>query len=68
MTAVLKVNCQLRIWKDTHGQDLMEYALLAGFLAAACAATLPNIATNVSTVFLKVVAMLGTNGFTAPGG
>ena len=23
----------LRIWKDTRGQDLIEYALMAGFVA-----------------------------------
>jgi Flp pilus assembly pilin Flp len=65
MMAILK----FKIWKDTRGQDLAEYALLGGFLAAACAATLPNIAINIATVFSKVVAMLASTGFTtSPGG
>ena len=29
---------QLRIWKDTKGQDLIEYALMAGFVAVAAGA------------------------------
>jgi Flp pilus assembly pilin Flp len=59
---------KLKIWKDTHGQDLTEYALLAGFLAAASGAVLPNISTSISTVMSTVVAMLGANDTpSAPG-
>ena len=68
MTAILNASLKLKIWKDTHGQDLMEYALLAGFLAAASGATLPDLANSISTVLSKVVFMLATNGDpTAPG-
>jgi pilus assembly protein Flp/PilA len=65
MTALLNATWKLKIWKDTHGQDLMEYALLAGFLAAASGAVLPNISTSISTVLSKVVDALGTNGTTS---
>jgi pilus assembly protein Flp/PilA len=69
MTALLNASWRLRIWKDTYGQDLTEYALLAGFLAAASGATVPDIAASVSTVLSKVVNALGSTGFTtAPGG
>ena len=30
---------QLKIWKDQKGQDLIEYALMAGFVAVAAGAT-----------------------------
>jgi Flp pilus assembly pilin Flp len=47
---------------------LTEYALLAGFLAAASGAVLPNISSSVSTVMSSVVAMLAANGTpTSPG-
>ena len=30
---------KLKLMKDTRGQDLIEYALMAGFVAVAAAAT-----------------------------
>ena len=32
MTKIIDASLKLKIWKDTQGQDLMEYALMAGFL------------------------------------
>ncbi len=43
-----------RIWKDTRGQDLIEYALMAGFVAVAAGAIMPNVASSISTIFSKV--------------
>jgi len=74
MTAILNVGWQLKIWqlkifKDTRGQDLTEYALMAGFVAAAFAATMPDIATEISNLMAKVVIALGSTDYTtAPGG
>jgi pilus assembly protein Flp/PilA len=45
---------KLRIWKDTRGQDLIEYALMAGFVAVAAGAIMPGVASNISRVFSKV--------------
>jgi pilus assembly protein Flp/PilA len=44
----------LRIIKDTKGQDLIEYALMAGFVAVAAGAIMPNVATSISTIFNKI--------------
>lgn len=44
----------LRIWRDTRGQDLIEYALMAGFVAVAAGAIMPGVAENISKVFSKV--------------
>jgi pilus assembly protein Flp/PilA len=43
-----------RVWKDTRGQDLIEYALMAGFVAVAAGAIMPNVATSISTIFSKI--------------
>jgi len=68
MTALLNAILKLKIWKDTNGQDLTEYALMCGFLAAASGAVLPNISSSVSSVMSAVVAALGPNGTpTSPG-
>ena len=44
----------VRAWKDTRGQDLIEYALLAGFVAVAAGAIMPGVATSISTIFNKL--------------
>jgi Flp pilus assembly pilin Flp len=45
------------LWKQQKGQDLIEYALMAAFLAVAAGATFPTtIMPSVSTVFSKVVS------------
>jgi pilus assembly protein Flp/PilA len=49
---------RLRIFKDTRGQDLIEYALMAGFVAVSAAALMPNIASSISTVFSQVGSVL----------
>jgi len=68
MTKLINASLKLKIWKDTHGQDLTEYALMAGFLAAASGFTLPQIASSISNVLGTVLAMLsGTSGVTSPG-
>ncbi|MBS1826848.1 MAG: Flp family type IVb pilin [Bryobacteraceae bacterium] len=50
----------LRIWKDTRGQDLIEYALMAGFVAVAAGAVMPGISTQISTIFSKIQSLLTT--------
>lgn len=43
---------------DAEGQDLVEYALLAGFVAVAAGALLPAISTSVSTIFSRMGSVL----------
>jgi len=54
MTNVTNLVWKLRIWKDTRGQDLIEYALMAGFVAVAAGAIMPGVATSISTIFSKI--------------
>lgn len=50
----------LKIWKDTKGQDLIEYALMAGFVAVAAGAIMPNVASSISTIFSKISGQLSS--------
>jgi pilus assembly protein Flp/PilA len=68
MPALMKTIWNLRICRDTQGQDLLEYALIAGFLACACAAALPDIGSSVLTVFSKVLSVLSPVGGDGSGG
>ena len=45
---------KLRIMRDTRGQDLIEYALMAGFVAVAAGAIVPGVASSIKTIFTKV--------------
>jgi pilus assembly protein Flp/PilA len=58
MTKLWKAALTLKIWKDSHGQDLVEYALMAGFLVGAAVAFTPALGSSVVTVFGNVVAVL----------
>ncbi len=49
-------------WKDTRGQDLIEYALMAGFVAVAAGAVMPSVSTSVSTIFSKLGSVLVAGG------
>ena len=44
--------------QDERGQDLVEYALLAGFVAVAAGALLPNLSTSISTIFSKMASVV----------
>ena len=49
---------KLRVLKGTSGQDLIEYALMAGFVAVAAGAIMPGVATSISQIFSKVGSVL----------
>jgi pilus assembly protein Flp/PilA len=44
--------------KDTKGQDLIEYALMAGFVAVSAGAIMPSVATSISTIFSQVGSVM----------
>ena len=58
MTRTKNLVLKLQIWKDTKGQDLIEYALMAGFVAVTAGALMPSVANNISTIFSKVGSVM----------
>ena len=58
MTRINSFILKMKIWKDTQGQDLIEYALMAGFVAVTAGASMPNVATSISTIFSKVASVM----------
>jgi pilus assembly protein Flp/PilA len=46
--------------EEQKGQDLVEYALLAGFVAVAAGALLPAISSSISTIFSRMGSVLST--------
>jgi pilus assembly protein Flp/PilA len=49
---------RLKIWNDSFGQDLIEYALMAGFVAVTAVAGFPPLANSVSQIFSRVASTL----------
>jgi len=49
-------------WLEETGQDLIEYALMAGFVAVAAGAVMPTVSTSISTIFSKVQSVLTAGG------
>ena len=45
---------KIQILKDSKGQDLVEYALMAGFVAVAAGSIMPGVSTSISTIFSNV--------------
>ncbi len=54
---LIQLGC-LRIAKDRRGQDLIEYALMAGFVAVAAGAVMPSVATSISTIFSQISSVM----------
>jgi pilus assembly protein Flp/PilA len=52
---------KLRILKDTRGQDLIEYALMAGFVAVAAGAIVPGVASSMKTIFTNINTILASS-------
>ena len=50
-----------RFWRDTQGQDLVEYALAAGMVAVAAVACMPGLSSTVNTVFTKIGSIISSS-------
>jgi Flp pilus assembly pilin Flp len=48
----------LRLLADARAQDMVEYALLAGFVAVAAGALLPPVADSISGIFSKLQSVI----------
>jgi len=49
---------KIKVWQDTHGQDLVEYALAAGMVAVAAVAAMPALSGTVNNVFTKIASII----------
>jgi pilus assembly protein Flp/PilA len=56
-----KLLWKVQIWKNTKGQDLIEYALMAGFVAVAAGAIVPGVASSMKTIFTNINTILASS-------
>jgi Flp pilus assembly pilin Flp len=58
MRKVIQLVVNLQLWRDRKGQDLIEYALMAGFVAVAAGAIMPGVASSINVIFSKVNSLM----------
>ena len=58
MKAILRRIGKLGIRMESRGQDLIDYALLAGFLAVTAGALSPVVANSFDQVFSRIVGVV----------
>jgi len=58
MNRIITAIVRFQIWRDNRGQDMIEYALMAGFVAVSAGALMPSISASISTVFSKVGSVM----------
>lgn len=45
--------------RDDQGQDLIEYALLAGFISLATVAAITSVGTSLNTLYTTIAKKVG---------
>ncbi len=58
MNWISKIAGKLRQWGDDSGQDLVEYALLAGLVAVASGLFVPSITASMDTIYSRLASKL----------
>jgi pilus assembly protein Flp/PilA len=49
-----------RLWEDTEGQDLVEYALIIILVSLLSVAAMKNLASGISNAYGKAVTQLNS--------
>jgi len=49
-----------RFWKDTEGQDLVEYALIVAAIGLFMIATMQSVALAIQSLYQSISTALGT--------
>ena len=52
----------IRFWKETEGQDLVEYALITAAIALGMIAVVKNLATALNSLYESITAGMAAVG------
>jgi Flp pilus assembly pilin Flp len=58
MKVLVRQMWRLAMWRDCRGQDMVEYALLAGFIAVAVGTISPGLANSMSEIYSRLASKL----------
>lgn len=42
------------LWRDRRGQDMIEYALMAGLVVLSAGALFPGVANSINTIYSRI--------------
>lgn len=56
-----------KMWRDDDGQDLIEYALIAGLISLVCWVAIQTAGNTISTVWTSVTTALTAAGTASSG-
>jgi pilus assembly protein Flp/PilA len=65
MQGLTRLLVSFRLWKDQRGQDLIEYAMIAGFIAVVSGVFMPAVTQDISTVFSKIASTMASAASTS---
>ena len=51
----------LRMWRDSGGQDLIEYSLGAGMIALTAVAVMPSLDAVVNNIFGRIGSLIASS-------
>ena len=58
MTRITNLVLKLKVWKDTKGQDLIEYALVAALVGLGAVAAMKGLSNSIGNTFNSVGSSL----------
>jgi Flp pilus assembly pilin Flp len=58
MHKILTTWLRIRLWRDERGQDLVEYALLAGLAAVASGLFVPEMSASMTSIYSRLASKL----------
>jgi Flp pilus assembly pilin Flp len=58
MKSAIDAIWRLQIWPDNRGQDLVEYALMTGFVAVAAGTVMSGVTISLSEIFSKIASTM----------
>ena len=58
MHRILTTLLRIRLWREERGQDLVEYALLAGLTAVASGLFVPELSASMTTIYSRLASKL----------
>ena len=62
---ILRALWAAKVWKDSSGQDMLEYALYVAVIGTLYAAVSPSVATSVSSIFSKISSSMSSASTTS---
>ena len=58
ITGIIRRIRRLALWRNTRGQDFVEYALLAGLVAVASGLFLPGVSESMCEIYTRLESRL----------